>query len=128
MVIQVAAAPVMGAAKVAAQATMQIMRAAGQGAASAVRGAISTGGRAVSTGARSAMSAGRSIARVPRPNGIAMQARSLPRVEPSRISAEQIRSLTKGPAKAQRAKGGGIIEETMRLFLETQKGDQGRGR
>jgi len=118
----------MGAAKVAAQATMQVMRAAGQGAASAVRGALSTGGRAVSSGARSAMSAGRSIARVPRPNGVAMQARSLPRVEPSRISAQHIRNITKGPAKAARSKDGGMIEETMKLFLETQKGDQGRGR
>jgi hypothetical protein len=128
MVIQVAAAPVMGAVKVGMQMTMQVMRAAGQGAASAVRSAATMGTRAVSTGARSAAHATRSVARVPSPNGIAMQARSLPRVEPSRISAQQIRSIAKGPAKAMGQRDSGIVDGAMKIFLDTQKGEQSRGR
>lgn len=129
MAIQAVAAPVVGAAKVMAQATMQVMRTAGQGAASAVRGMGSAATRTISTGARSAASAGRGVARMPRPNGVAMQARSLPRVEPSRISASNVRQLTKGPAKgASKSRDDGLLQDVMKLFLDSQKGDDGRGR
>lgn len=127
MAIQAVAAPVMQTARVAMQATMQVMRVASQGASSAMRAAASGIGRGASAATRSASAAARSTASAARtaarPNGIASQARTLTRVEPRRVNAGQIRSLTRGPAKSR---DGGITSEMLKLFLDTQKADDGR--
>lgn len=129
MAIQAVAAPIMQTARVVAQTTMQVMRVASQGAMSTMRAAASgvgrgasAAGRSASAAARSASSAARTAAR---PNGIASQARTLARVEPKRINAGQIRSMTRGPAKSDRS---GVASEMLKMFLDTQKGDDSRGR